>query len=142
MRAHTDSTAPAREGRGLQSPAYGVPSPALLARADRGFARFLGQHNEDQVDGADGGEDPQLGQPLAVVVADPQRPPGQHAVDLGRGAGDQDAVAGLPHVQVLHASGGVERGAEPLRGRLTRDRLLAPTARAARLVLLTTRANW
>ncbi|MFH8760651.1 hypothetical protein [Streptomyces atroolivaceus] len=59
MRAYTDSTAPASEGRGLQSPAYGVPSPALLARADRGFARFLGQHDEDQDDGADGGEDPQ-----------------------------------------------------------------------------------
>ncbi|MET9503499.1 hypothetical protein ABZY42_17470 [Streptomyces sp. NPDC006622] len=59
MRAHTDTTAPAREGRGLQPPAYGVPSPALLARADRGFARFLGQHGEDQVDGAGGSEAPQ-----------------------------------------------------------------------------------
>ncbi|MEU3038093.1 hypothetical protein [Streptomyces griseoaurantiacus] len=59
MRVHTDSTAPASEGRGLQSPAYGVPSPALLARADRGFARFLGQHDEDQDDGAGGGEDTQ-----------------------------------------------------------------------------------
>ncbi|MFE3144413.1 hypothetical protein [Streptomyces scopuliridis] len=39
MPAHTDSTAP--EGRGLQPLAYGVPSPALLARADRGRARFL-----------------------------------------------------------------------------------------------------
>ncbi|MCX5346191.1 hypothetical protein [Streptomyces atratus] len=58
MRAHTDSTAPPAEGRGLQSPAYGIPSPALLARADRGFARFLGQHSEDQDDGASG-EDPQ-----------------------------------------------------------------------------------
>ncbi|WP_330260932.1 hypothetical protein [Streptomyces sp. NBC_00539] len=57
--AHTDSTAPAREGRGLQSPPYGVPSTALLARADRGFARFLGRHGEDQDDGADGSEDPQ-----------------------------------------------------------------------------------
>ncbi|MFJ4859127.1 hypothetical protein [Streptomyces sp. NPDC088730] len=59
MRAHTDSTASPAEGRGLQSPAYGTPSPALLAHADRGFARFLGKHDEDQVDGADGGEDPQ-----------------------------------------------------------------------------------
>jgi hypothetical protein len=59
MRAHTDSTAPAPEGRGLQPPAYGVPSPALLARADRGFARFLAQRTEDQDDGADGSEDPQ-----------------------------------------------------------------------------------
>ncbi|GHB30947.1 hypothetical protein [Streptomyces chryseus] len=47
------------EGRGLQSPAYGAPSPALLARADRGFARFLAQRTEDQDDGADGSEDPQ-----------------------------------------------------------------------------------
>ncbi|MGW2683614.1 hypothetical protein ACWC6I_10730 [Streptomyces sp. NPDC001414] len=59
MRVHTDSTAPAPEGRGLQSPAYGVPSPALLARADRGFARFLGEHGEDQDDVADGSEDTQ-----------------------------------------------------------------------------------
>ncbi|MGW1659099.1 hypothetical protein [Streptomyces atratus] len=59
MRAHTDSTAPAPEGHGLQSPVYGVPSPALLARADRGFARFLAQRTEDQDDGADGGEDTQ-----------------------------------------------------------------------------------
>ncbi|MEU0162327.1 hypothetical protein ABZ154_26820 [Streptomyces sp. NPDC006261] len=59
MRTHTDSTAPAPEGRGLQPPTYGAPSPALLARADRGFARFLGQHDEDQDDGADGSEYPQ-----------------------------------------------------------------------------------
>ncbi|SFY41595.1 hypothetical protein OH786_34395 [Streptomyces atratus] len=59
MRTHTDSTAPAPEGRGLRPPAYGVPSPALLARADRGFARFLAQQTEDQDDGADGGEDTQ-----------------------------------------------------------------------------------
>ncbi|MFD3775761.1 hypothetical protein [Streptomyces sp. NPDC058612] len=55
MRAHPDSTAPAREGRGLQSPVYGVPSPALVARADRGFARFLSQHDH-QDDGAESGE--------------------------------------------------------------------------------------
>ncbi|MFI9630486.1 hypothetical protein [Streptomyces sp. NPDC052042] len=54
MRAHTDSTALAPEGRGLQPHAYGVPLPALLARADRGFARFLGRHGEDQDDGANG----------------------------------------------------------------------------------------
>ncbi|MEU7039045.1 hypothetical protein ABZ958_36050 [Streptomyces sp. NPDC046237] len=50
---------PAPEGRGLQSPAYGVPSPALQARADRGFARFLAQRTEAQDDGAGGGEDTQ-----------------------------------------------------------------------------------
>lgn len=59
MRASTDTSTPALEGRGLQSPAYGVPSPALLAPADRGFARFLGRHGEGQDDGAGGGEDPQ-----------------------------------------------------------------------------------
>ncbi|MFD3665782.1 hypothetical protein ACFWVF_35120 [Streptomyces sp. NPDC058659] len=59
MRAHHDTTAPAPEGRVLQPPAYGVPSPALLARADRGFARFLGRHGEDQDDGDGGSEEPQ-----------------------------------------------------------------------------------
>ncbi|MFJ8856404.1 hypothetical protein [Streptomyces sp. NPDC102437] len=59
MRKHSDSTAPAAEGSGLQSPVYGLPSPALLASADRAFARFLGQHGEDQDDEADGGEDTQ-----------------------------------------------------------------------------------
>ncbi|MFE1873120.1 hypothetical protein ACFW9N_19790 [Streptomyces sp. NPDC059496] len=52
--ARNHGTAPAAEGRGLQPPAYGLPSPALLARADRGFARFLGQHGEDRDDRADG----------------------------------------------------------------------------------------
>lgn len=33
-------TAPAGS-RGLTQSGYGVPSPALMARADRGFARFL-----------------------------------------------------------------------------------------------------
>ncbi|MFE3583192.1 hypothetical protein [Streptomyces vinaceus] len=32
---------PQPEGRGLQPPAFGQPSPALIARADRGYARFL-----------------------------------------------------------------------------------------------------
>ncbi|MEU5825947.1 hypothetical protein [Streptomyces sp. NPDC047803] len=48
MRAPTDTTAKASEGRGLQPPAYGAPSPDLLARADRGLARFLARHSEDQ----------------------------------------------------------------------------------------------
>ncbi|MFE0807874.1 MULTISPECIES: hypothetical protein [Streptomyces] len=60
MRAHNDSPAPVLEDRGIQSPAYGVPSPVLLARADRGFARFLARRRvEDQDDGADGGKDTQ-----------------------------------------------------------------------------------
>ncbi|MFE6977226.1 hypothetical protein [Streptomyces sp. NPDC057682] len=29
------------DDRGLQPPAFGQPSPALIARADRGYARFL-----------------------------------------------------------------------------------------------------
>ncbi|RPK32293.1 hypothetical protein EES39_39335 [Streptomyces sp. ADI92-24] len=59
MRTHPDPAAPAPEGRGLQPPLYGVPSPALLARADHGYARFLGQHDADQDDRADSGEDTQ-----------------------------------------------------------------------------------
>ncbi|WP_406500232.1 hypothetical protein OG936_37810 [Streptomyces sp. NBC_00846] len=47
---------PEPEGRGLQPPAFGRPSPALIARADRGYARFLavqapdastGDHDQD-----------------------------------------------------------------------------------------------
>ncbi|MEU2026203.1 hypothetical protein ABZ565_29220 [Streptomyces sp. NPDC016469] len=61
MRASTGTTVPAAEGRGLQSPAYGTPSPDLLARADRGLARFLARHTEDQAGRrhAEGGEDSQ-----------------------------------------------------------------------------------
>ncbi|MDI1458913.1 hypothetical protein NHG22_34640 [Streptomyces sp. ATE26] len=36
---------PQPEDRGLQPPAFGHPSPALLARADRGYARFLAVQN-------------------------------------------------------------------------------------------------
>ncbi|WP_406131595.1 hypothetical protein [Streptomyces sp. NBC_00989] len=32
---------PVPQGRGLQPPAFGRPTPALIARADRGYARFL-----------------------------------------------------------------------------------------------------
>ncbi|MEU3437807.1 hypothetical protein [Streptomyces sp. NPDC006863] len=32
---------PAPDGPGLQRPDFGRPSPALLERADRGYARFL-----------------------------------------------------------------------------------------------------
>ncbi|MFD3666321.1 hypothetical protein ACFWVF_37905 [Streptomyces sp. NPDC058659] len=47
---------PQPEDRGLQPPAFGRPSPALIARADRGYARFLaapapdastGDHDQD-----------------------------------------------------------------------------------------------
>ncbi|MEU7088132.1 hypothetical protein [Streptomyces achromogenes] len=47
---------PEPEGPGLQPPAFGRPSPALIARADRGYARFLavqapdadtGDHDQD-----------------------------------------------------------------------------------------------
>lgn len=41
-RTHATTTATTPAGsRGLAQPGYGVPSPALVARADRGFARFL-----------------------------------------------------------------------------------------------------
>jgi hypothetical protein len=41
-RTHATTTAAVSAGsRGLTQPGYGVPSPALMARADRGFARFL-----------------------------------------------------------------------------------------------------
>ncbi|MET9324996.1 diaminopimelate epimerase [Streptomyces sp. NPDC003038] len=41
VRLHTPwPTAPAAGERGLQRPAYGVPSPTLLARADRGLTRL------------------------------------------------------------------------------------------------------
>jgi hypothetical protein len=39
---------PAAQRHGLQPLAFGQPSPELIARADRGFARFLAQHTEDQ----------------------------------------------------------------------------------------------
>jgi hypothetical protein len=40
MRAPTPAS-PDTEGPGLQRPGFGRPSPALLERADRGYARFL-----------------------------------------------------------------------------------------------------
>ncbi|MCZ1011837.1 hypothetical protein [Streptomyces lydicus] len=40
-------SAPTPEGRGLQHPAFGRPSPALIARAHRGYARFLAQATPD-----------------------------------------------------------------------------------------------
>ncbi|TGZ12337.1 hypothetical protein DV517_74320 [Streptomyces sp. S816] len=47
---------PQPEGHGFQPPVFGRPSPALIARADRGYARFLavqapaaatGDHDQD-----------------------------------------------------------------------------------------------
>ncbi|MET9365639.1 hypothetical protein ABZX93_32640 [Streptomyces sp. NPDC006632] len=58
MRAHTDTTAPIRGAAASSRPPTAFPSPALLARADRGFARVLAQHTEDQRS-ACGGEAPQ-----------------------------------------------------------------------------------
>ncbi|MEV0375898.1 hypothetical protein AB0I10_40320 [Streptomyces sp. NPDC050636] len=54
MRERTNISADAvPQGRGLQQPGYGVPSSALLARSDRGLARFLAatggaQHDADR----------------------------------------------------------------------------------------------
>lgn len=60
MRTHADTdagtTAPDVERRSHRPPAYGVPSPDLLARAIRGFARFL-ERIDDHDDGADVGQD-------------------------------------------------------------------------------------
>ncbi|MFF8717351.1 hypothetical protein ACF07T_38980 [Streptomyces sp. NPDC015184] len=53
MRSPTKTAAPAPGSRSPQPPAYGVPSPELIARADRGFARFLAHHTEDQDSHAD-----------------------------------------------------------------------------------------
>lgn len=52
----TRTTTQDAEGRGPRPPAYGVPSPDLLALADRGFARFL-ERVDDQDDQDDGGQD-------------------------------------------------------------------------------------
>ncbi|MFE4802010.1 hypothetical protein ACFRFL_45615 [Streptomyces sp. NPDC056708] len=41
MSAPTPAGTEPEEGRGHQPPAFGRPSPALLTRADRGYARFL-----------------------------------------------------------------------------------------------------
>ncbi|WP_031032122.1 hypothetical protein [Streptomyces albus] len=41
---------PQPEDRGLQPPAFGRPSPALLARADRGYARFPAAQAADTAD--------------------------------------------------------------------------------------------
>lgn len=43
---------PEPEEDGLQPPDFGRPSPALLARADRGYARFLAPTAPDD-DGQD-----------------------------------------------------------------------------------------
>ncbi|MEV5606381.1 hypothetical protein AB0L33_33590 [Streptomyces sp. NPDC052299] len=59
MRGSTGTTVPAPKVRGLQAPAYGAPSPDLLARAERGLARFLARYIEDRAGRgrADSGED-------------------------------------------------------------------------------------
>ncbi|MET8029621.1 hypothetical protein [Streptomyces avermitilis] len=48
---------PAEQGRGLQPPAFGRPSPALIARADRGYARFLAVQAPDASPGDHGQDD-------------------------------------------------------------------------------------
>ncbi|MFD5748984.1 hypothetical protein [Streptomyces sp. NPDC127033] len=40
-----------RPRAGIQPPAFGQPSPALIARADRGYARFLAVPAPDAVTG-------------------------------------------------------------------------------------------
>lgn len=50
-------TSPEPEGPGLQRPDFGRPSPALLERADRGYARFLAHVTQAPDDNADGRDD-------------------------------------------------------------------------------------
>ncbi|WP_327270767.1 hypothetical protein OG233_30660 (plasmid) [Streptomyces sp. NBC_01218] len=56
MRTPTHSTTPPpqtpAERPEPRQAVYGVPSPALLARAHRGYAKFLDQEPEDQDDEA------------------------------------------------------------------------------------------
>ncbi|MFF2236263.1 hypothetical protein [Streptomyces anulatus] len=56
MRAPTPAD-PDPEGPGLQRPGFGRPSPALLARADRGYARFLADTARAPGGNADGRDD-------------------------------------------------------------------------------------
>ncbi|MEU1183799.1 hypothetical protein ABZ464_40470 [Streptomyces sp. NPDC005820] len=52
---------PAPHGPDLQPPAIGRPSPALLARADRGYARFLAVQAPDAATGDHGQDDDAAG---------------------------------------------------------------------------------
>ncbi|MDQ0846906.1 hypothetical protein [Streptomyces sp. V1I6] len=64
-------TGPEPEGPGLQRPDFGQPSPALLERADRGYARFLAVQAPD----VSAGEGRRGGPPMSnthVVLYDPQ----------------------------------------------------------------------
>ncbi|MEU3201424.1 hypothetical protein [Streptomyces sp. NPDC006996] len=51
-------SAPTPAGPGLQPPAFGRPSPALIARADRGYARFLAVQAPDADTGDCGHRNP------------------------------------------------------------------------------------
>ncbi|MGA5566778.1 hypothetical protein ACPCUV_37200 [Streptomyces platensis] len=44
------TTGPQPDGPGLQPPDFGRPSPALLERADRGYARFLAHTSQPAQD--------------------------------------------------------------------------------------------
>jgi hypothetical protein len=55
------SPGPAPQGPGLQPPDYGRPSPALIARADRGYARFLADPAPDADTGDHGQDDDAAG---------------------------------------------------------------------------------
>ncbi|MFJ7416415.1 hypothetical protein ACIQWZ_37280 [Streptomyces sp. NPDC098077] len=48
---------PDPESPGLQRPDFGRPSPALLERADRGYARFLAHTTQAPDDNADACDD-------------------------------------------------------------------------------------
>lgn len=48
MLAHTDASESDPAAGSTRPPSYGSPSPALLARADRGFSRFLDRVDADE----------------------------------------------------------------------------------------------
>ncbi|MFB7853478.1 hypothetical protein ACFC34_41695 [Streptomyces sp. NPDC056053] len=52
---------PAPDGPGLQRPDFGRPSPALLERAVRGYARFLAAQAPDATTGDHGQDDDPAG---------------------------------------------------------------------------------
>ncbi|GAA3747777.1 hypothetical protein GCM10023082_50150 [Streptomyces tremellae] len=56
MRTPIPHTDPPLEGRGLQMADYGLPSQALLARAEQGYARFLSRHITEQGTVSEAGE--------------------------------------------------------------------------------------
>ncbi|WP_103509019.1 hypothetical protein [Streptomyces sp. SM13] len=55
--ARPEPEGPGLQRPGLQRPGFGQPSPALLERADRGYARFLALTTRAPGGNADGRDD-------------------------------------------------------------------------------------